>query len=359
MFLFRPKYDVFISYRRDRGANLAEKIKLFLTGKGYRCFFDKSEIHKGRYACIIRNAVRKSRYFILVLTDGTIERCCKAVKSHQDDYVYEEIKAAFARKLFRKTVVIPVVGDSERNSFPTDEELTRLGLSMPDDIKAIREYHIVRISESEFFDVTMERFMIDQLGWKPRSLARQIFCMVCVFAALLTAWLLCFCGDYEEPIAESETLSGLSISRNEQSMEESSNAKAPSSANASAMTDKQVIEHDLKCLLTSCLDPMVEGSREEVKRLLSIEYDNIYDAVKSIQHDMQSCLDIGMTEEEILRLKPVFVKQMTEFRANQQAIIDGYVANGEYEQALRYWTTVNMVVRKFDGTPFKRPKLSD
>lgn len=42
-----PKYEIFISYRRDGGVDYARMIYLELKGRGYNTFFDYNSLRDG------------------------------------------------------------------------------------------------------------------------------------------------------------------------------------------------------------------------------------------------------------------------------------------------------------------------
>ena len=341
----KEKYDVFISYRRDRGALLSEKIYSFLTGQGYKCFFDKSSIRGGKYADKICSAVRQSRFFLLVLTNGSIERCCDTSK---EDYVREEIKCALNPGLFRKICIVPVVSENERQCFPTDEELCLQGLKIPDEIREIRDYHITKISESDFFDETMEKLVRDQLaggarrgvswsGWK--IFALLVLALACVYVLHV--------HDARSSIEPKTDMTAAEITPGQITVADQV---------SQLDNDKRVAEHDLKCLMRAELG-WFAGSREELRLYHSEDGASIRGRLRSLQNDTRECLNAGMTEDEIIRVRPNLVMRMSDFRDGEEKKIREMVAARQYEQALRYWTTVNMILRSFDGTPFERPVI--
>ena len=349
------KYDVFISYRRDRGFTLAEKICLYLGKRGYRCFFDKTSIKKGEYLKVIKAAIRKSRYFLMVVTDGSIERCCDTSKV---DYVREEIKCAlhpgWFRKLVGKIEIIPVVSEREAQNFPTDAELYSKGLGLPPDIKAICNHQITKISSGEFFDATMESLIRNQLGGGPKqgfSARKWMLFLLLTLVAGVCVLISSNGGSLARNVRDSAT----GVAKESPTVAENPAPKAYADSDIAVNAD--VVAHDTKCLLVKYLDPMVGGSREEFKQYLSKEGDDIFKTLKMLKNDMRKCINAGMTEDELLILKPEFVARMSAFRRDEQKKIDDLIASSQYEQALRYWTTVNMRLRSFGGTPFERPKL--
>ena len=83
------KYDIFISYRRDGGAQYARILQLMLAQRGYRVFLDYDELRDGVFGKRIKAAIHEAPIFMLVLSEGAMERCANA-----DDWVREEILLA-------------------------------------------------------------------------------------------------------------------------------------------------------------------------------------------------------------------------------------------------------------------------
>lgn len=67
-------YDAAISYRHDTGFYMAQIIYSYLTANGYTVFMDKT-MNAGKYEDKIRNAIRSTRNFLVILFPGDIEAC--------------------------------------------------------------------------------------------------------------------------------------------------------------------------------------------------------------------------------------------------------------------------------------------
>lgn len=83
------KYDIFISYRRDGGAQYARILQLMLTQRGYKVFLDYDELTDGIFSDHIKAAIKDAPVFMLVLSDGALKRCV-----NEDDWVRQEIVLA-------------------------------------------------------------------------------------------------------------------------------------------------------------------------------------------------------------------------------------------------------------------------
>ena len=118
-----PKqYDIFISYRREGGKNYARILKPELEKRGFnnRVFLDFDELKDGKFDKRIIDAIDSAPIFIIILTDGCLDRCV-----NEDDWVRLEI----AHALETNKHIIPVVCDKSFNDFPVNiPEFIRKGL---------------------------------------------------------------------------------------------------------------------------------------------------------------------------------------------------------------------------------------
>ena len=126
---------VFISYRRNGGSELASEIQTVLNGLKFDCFLDKKSISPGKdYAKEIVDEVRKSQYFIMVLSPGSIQRCVKAAQndSKEEDYVLMELREALGwrRRLrfalqFKRPEVVPIYSGGDDDLIKSEIELLK------------------------------------------------------------------------------------------------------------------------------------------------------------------------------------------------------------------------------------------
>ena len=94
------KYDIFISYRRDGGAQYARILQLMLTQRGYKVFLDYDELTDGKF-----------------LSQDALVRC-----KNEGDWVRREIQLAISEGKH----IIPVNPDNSFDGIPDD---------IPEDIK--------------------------------------------------------------------------------------------------------------------------------------------------------------------------------------------------------------------------------
>ena len=111
------RYNIFISYRREDGAQYARIIQLLLENEGYSVFLDYEELKDGKFESKIENAIIESQVFILILSRKYFSRCWK-----RNDWVRKEISIAIKNR----KKIIPVVPDNIDVKIPffLDKELS-------------------------------------------------------------------------------------------------------------------------------------------------------------------------------------------------------------------------------------------
>jgi hypothetical protein len=109
--MMKMKYDIFISYRREGGAQYARILQLMLQQRGYRVFLDYDELTDGVFSDHIKTAIKESPIFMLVLSKESMRRCINA-----DDWVRQEIALAIEQQKH----IVPINPDKEFDGFPTD-----------------------------------------------------------------------------------------------------------------------------------------------------------------------------------------------------------------------------------------------
>ena len=95
--------SVFISYRRDGGADVARLIQSYLEGHGFRVFLDVDELGTGHFDAQILKQIENCEHFLMICSPGALERC-----SNPDDWVRREI--AHAIRCSRKIVPVTLAG---------------------------------------------------------------------------------------------------------------------------------------------------------------------------------------------------------------------------------------------------------
>ncbi len=133
-----PKYDVFISYRREGADETARVYYERLTQDGYRVAFDLESMRSGDFPPQLFGIIRSCKDFILVLSPNALERC-----SREDDWVRRE--TACAIESGKNIVPVALRGFT----FPPKD-------SLPEDIRQICEKQGV-VASAEHFDSTIKK----------------------------------------------------------------------------------------------------------------------------------------------------------------------------------------------------------
>lgn len=132
------KTVAFISYRRSTGSDLAMHIHDRLLLKGKTSFYDVDSMRSGKFNEQIYDKIDECENFILVLTEGSLERCI-----NKDDWVRKEIEYA----LKTNKNIIPIM--AKDFAFPN---------ILPSEIDEIRYYHGV-VAANELFDEVIEKLI--------------------------------------------------------------------------------------------------------------------------------------------------------------------------------------------------------
>ncbi|GBM41891.1 Sterile alpha and TIR motif-containing protein 1, partial [Araneus ventricosus] len=142
--------DVFISYRRSSGSQLASLLKVHLQLRGFSVFIDVERLEAGKFDNNLLNSVRQARHFILVLTANSLDRCINDTDCK--DWVHKEIVEA----LKSQCNIIPILDNFQ---WPEVE-------SLPEDMRAIPYFNGVRwIHDYQDACVDkLERFMRGELN---------------------------------------------------------------------------------------------------------------------------------------------------------------------------------------------------
>jgi hypothetical protein len=122
-------YDVFVSYRRDKGSEVARYVAERLAKRGYRVFLDVDSLGSGEWGKELQQRIDECPDFVAVVTDGYFVRC-----ANPDDVVRKEI----ARALETRATVIPLfVGDGR---IPAELPADISGISAHNGVKYLHEY---------------------------------------------------------------------------------------------------------------------------------------------------------------------------------------------------------------------------
>ena len=113
-------YDIFLSYRRTDGKDIARALKESLAARGYSVFLDYDALQDGVFDRRILDAIDSAPIYILILTAHCLDRCV-----NENDWVRLELEHA----LSHGKQIVPLVPDKQFTSFPENiPEFIRKGL---------------------------------------------------------------------------------------------------------------------------------------------------------------------------------------------------------------------------------------
>ncbi|KAL5017129.1 hypothetical protein ScPMuIL_006718 [Solemya velum] len=84
--------DVFISYRRSTGSQLASLLKVHLQLRGFSVFLDIDRLRAGKFDENLLMNIKLARHFLLILTPHALDRCIGDME--KQDWVHREIVTA-------------------------------------------------------------------------------------------------------------------------------------------------------------------------------------------------------------------------------------------------------------------------
>lgn len=143
--------DIFISYRRVDGRDIARTIQLALNGKGYEnVFFDYNSMRDGMFNEQILTAIEHCKDFLLLLSPESMKRC-----SNEDDWVMREISAAVESGC----KITPIQINEPFENWPED---------FPRRYNFIKLIERVTIRTDEYFPASIER-LVKWLDAKPKA----------------------------------------------------------------------------------------------------------------------------------------------------------------------------------------------
>ncbi|XP_029528490.1 NAD(+) hydrolase SARM1 [Oncorhynchus nerka] len=142
-----PGPDVFISYRRTTGSQLASLLKVHLQVRGFSVFIDVEKLEAGKFADKLIQSVQRARNFILVLSANALDKCMG--DTGMKDWVHKEIVTALAGK----KNIVPV----------TDNFLWPDPNTLPEDMKTILNFNGIKWSH-EYQEATIEKILRFLMG---------------------------------------------------------------------------------------------------------------------------------------------------------------------------------------------------
>ncbi|XP_046892118.1 NAD(+) hydrolase SARM1 isoform X1 [Hypomesus transpacificus] len=137
-----PGPDVFISYRRTTGSQLASLLKVHLQVRGFSVFIDVEKLEAGKFEDKLIQSVQRARNFILVLSANALDKCIG--DTGMKDWVHKEIVTA----LGGKKNIVPV----------TDNFVWPDPNCLPEDMRTILNFNGIKWSH-EYQEATIEKIL--------------------------------------------------------------------------------------------------------------------------------------------------------------------------------------------------------
>ena len=132
------EFEIFISYRRAGGEDMAGRIADRLRSFGYSVFYDVESMRAGKFNSQIYAAIDGCTDVLVVLPPNALERC-----SDPEDWVRIEIAYAIEKK----KNIIPIL----MNGFDFPDDL-------PENIRTISDYEGIKVPQG-FFDALITRLL--------------------------------------------------------------------------------------------------------------------------------------------------------------------------------------------------------
>jgi len=132
------KHQVFISYRRELGSDLARNISLAMKLKGISCFLDVDDLGARHFDKRLLKEIETTPNFVVILTPGALDNC-----QASNDWLRKEIGHAISCKCN----IVPLLIDGFR--FPDPETL-------PEDLRDLVRHNGVSHSH-EYFEASINK----------------------------------------------------------------------------------------------------------------------------------------------------------------------------------------------------------
>ena len=190
--------SVFISYRRDYGSDFTSRLHEKLVSFGFDVFYDAS-LHSGRFREEIKQEIKRSSDFLVVLTKNALE------KRSEDEVFFQEIQLAI--KL--KKNIIPIF----LNNFNRKDEICS-------DMQIVLDYQGVSEVAPQFYDgvfIPQLIFLLSDSTAKQNYLSKHSFSYLSTRKdlekePLITRWenskVIKSCAFYANQIVNSDLILG-------------------------------------------------------------------------------------------------------------------------------------------------------
>ncbi len=144
-----PKHDIFISYRRAGGSDVARNILLALEKRGYSVFMDVEDLKTGPFDTALFSKIDGAKDFLVIMSEGCLDRC-----NDPNDWLRLEIRHA----LQKGKNIVPIM--TAKFHWPTIDRI-------PEDIRPLSTYNGLPPSH-EYFEQSVDK-LAGYLSSKPKK----------------------------------------------------------------------------------------------------------------------------------------------------------------------------------------------
>ncbi len=151
------KFEIFISYRRKGGYDIAKLLYDRLRIDGYSVFFDIDTLEKGNFDDELEKRVYDCKDFLLVLSSGIYDRFFDPESDPKSDWVRQEIVCALK---------------TNKNIVPLTLDGFVYPKSLPEDVKDITKKNGIDLNPKHFegaYANMKQKFLISKPHWAKRN----------------------------------------------------------------------------------------------------------------------------------------------------------------------------------------------
>jgi len=138
-------YDVFISYRRENGREIARTLQHGLIRRGLRVFFDLEEIRDGKFNEALYESIDNAKNLIVIMTTGALDRCV-----NDGDWVRRELEHA----LEKGKNVIPLLPSGHQLHFPKN---------LPEPLNGLVTIQVAQLDLETLFNESIDKLVFQRL----------------------------------------------------------------------------------------------------------------------------------------------------------------------------------------------------
>jgi len=137
-------HDVFISYRRRGGLDLAARVKDALERRGFSAFMDIEDLKSGPFNEALLRKIEDATDVVVILTPGCLKRC-----KNEDDWLRREIRHAIEKD----RNVVPIMAHGFKMP---------IAAALPSDIAKLPDYNGLTPAQ-ELFEASIDRLVLKYL----------------------------------------------------------------------------------------------------------------------------------------------------------------------------------------------------